>query len=182
MSDELVKTRVFGYDVEFPYAKRGVGYALVATRLVMGWILFWGGLSKIVDPSWSAAGYLANAVHPSNPFVEVFASMAGSALVDWLVMLGLLLTGLGLLLGVATRLCAFFASIMMLLFWAAALQGGLLAFLPLEHGFVINEHVLYVMVLWGLSAFGAGQILGVDGWLRKKAFVQERAWLRYVLG
>ena len=182
MVDKVVETEVFGRVVSVPYASKGVGYALFCLRLVMGWILFWGGFSKLIDPSWSAAGYLANAVSPANPFVGVFASLAGSALVDWLVVWGLLLTGLGLLLGLATRLCAFFASIMMMLFWAAALQGGLFAFLPLEHGFVINEHVLYVMALWGLSAFGAGHVLGVDGWLAKQSFVKSRSYLRWLLG
>ena len=182
MVDKVVEAELFGRRVQVPYAARGVGYALVAMRLVMGWVLFWGGLSKLLDPSWSAAGYLQHAVSSSNPFASWFASLAGSVLVDWLVVAGLTLTGLGLILGLATRLCAFFASLMMVLFWMAALQGGLLAFFPLEHGFVINDHVVYVMLLWGLSAFGAGQVLGVDGWLRKKEFVKRHSWLNYVLG
>ncbi len=182
MEDEFVKSQVFGREVRFRYAKRAAGYSLLFMRLAMGWILFWGGLEKLLDPTWSAAGYLANAINPANPFVEVFVGMAGSTLVDSLVIWGLLLTGLGLLLGAFTRLCALFAAVMMFLFWLAALQGGLFAFLPLEHGFVVNEHVIYILLLWGVSSFGAGQVLGLDGWLRKQAFVKEHSWMQYLLG
>ena len=182
MSRDFVDTEVFGKEVSFPYATKAVGYSLVLMRLAIGWILFAGGLDKLFDSSWSASGYLMHAVHPANPFASFFAGLAGSLLVDWLVIIGLTATGLGLLLGLFTRLCSLFAAIIIFLFYLSALQGGLLAFLPLEHGFVVNEHVVYIMLLFGVSSFGAGQVLGVDGWLRKTSFVVKRPWLMYLLG
>ncbi|MFT4249778.1 MAG: DoxX family protein [Candidatus Woesearchaeota archaeon] len=182
MRSDSVQTEVFGKEVSFPYAHQAVGYSLVLMRVAIGWILLAGGLDKLFSSSWSASGYLLHAIHPANPFVSVFASLAGSVLVDWLVIIGLTATGLGLILGLFTRLCALFAAILMFLFYLAALQGGLLAFLPLEHGFVVNEHIVYVMLLFGISSFGAGQVLGLDAWLRKTRFVVKRPWLMYVLG
>jgi thiosulfate dehydrogenase [quinone] large subunit len=118
-------------------------------RLTMGWILLQGGLTKVVtyldaDPSndWTAAGFLANAIPAGNPFEGAFAAMAGNPLVDALVMAGLTLTGIGVVLGAALRWNAFWGAVMMLLFWAASLQGGLAAGLPVAHGFVVDSHVV----------------------------------------
>jgi thiosulfate dehydrogenase [quinone] large subunit len=108
--------------------------------------------------------------------------MAGSPLVDALNMWGLTLTGLALILGAFVRWSAFWAAVLMMLYWAAALQGGLLAGLPLEHGWVIDDHVVYASLLFGLGAIGAGRILGLDARLERTEFVRNNPWLRYLLG
>jgi thiosulfate dehydrogenase [quinone] large subunit len=71
---------------------------------------------------------------------------------------------------------------MMLFYWAAALEGGLLAGLPLAHGWVIDDHMVYAVLLFGLGAFGAGRILGLDGVLEETSIVQSNPWLKYLLG
>jgi len=110
-------------------------------RVLMGWVLFRGGVTKLVtyldanpENNWTAAGYLANAIPEGNPFAGAFAAMAGNPLADVLVMWGLTLTGLGLVLGVLVRWNAFWGAVMVMLFWAAALEGGLFQGLPLAHG------------------------------------------------
>jgi thiosulfate dehydrogenase [quinone] large subunit len=152
-------------------------------------VRFQGGITKLVtyldaDPTndWTAAGYLANAIPPGNPFTGAFAAMAGSPLVDALNVWGLTLTGLALIPGVLVRWSAFWGAIMMLFYWAAALQGGLLAGLPLEHGWVVDDHVVYAALLFGLGAFGAGRILGLDAYLERTSVVRNNPWLRYFLG
>jgi thiosulfate dehydrogenase [quinone] large subunit len=152
-------------------------------------VRFQGGITKLVtyldaDPTndWTAAGYLANAIPPGNPFTGAFAAMAGSPLVDALNVWGLTLTGLALIPGVLVRWSAFWGAIMMLFYWAAALQGGLLAGLPLEHGWVVDDHVVYAALLFGLGAFGAGHILGLDAYLERTSVVRNNPWLRYFLG
>ncbi|TVT94473.1 hypothetical protein FQA18_11610, partial [Haloferax volcanii] len=64
-----LETELFGRAVRFDYSERWVGYSLFLLRVVMGWTLFQGGITKLVtyldsDPSnnWTAAGYLANAI------------------------------------------------------------------------------------------------------------------------
>ena len=34
---------------------------LFITRVAVGWIMLYAGLTKLVNPNWSAAGYLGNA-------------------------------------------------------------------------------------------------------------------------
>jgi thiosulfate dehydrogenase [quinone] large subunit len=186
---QTLETEMFGRQVQFDYSEHWVGYALVSMRIVMGWVLLQGGLTKLVtyldanpDNNWTAAGYLANAIPAGNPFRELFIGMAGSPLIDMLNMWGLTLTGLGLIIGAAVRFNAFWGAVMMLFYWAAALQGGLLAGLPLEHGWVIDDHIVYAALLFGLGAAGAGRILGVDAYLEKMEFVENNRWLRYFLG
>jgi thiosulfate dehydrogenase [quinone] large subunit len=112
----------------------------------------------------------------------MFVAMAGNPLIDILNMWGLTLTGLALILGVAVRWSAFWGAVMMLFYWAAALQGGLLAGLPLAHGWVIDDHIVYAALLFGLGAIGAGRILGLDARIEEMSFVQNNRWLRYLLG
>ena len=184
-----METDIFGRGVSFDYSERWVGYSLFILRIVMGWTLFQGGVTKLItyldaDPenNWTAAGYLANAIPEGNPFMFLWGSFAGSPLIDMLNMWGLTLTGLGLMVGALVRWSAFWGAIMMLFYWAAALEGGLLAGLPIAHGWVVDDHIVYAALLFGLGAFGAGRILGVDAYLEDTGFVRNNPWLRYFLG
>jgi len=184
-----MEAELFGRDVTFEYSETWIGYSMVGLRVVMGWVLLQGGLTKLVtyldanpENNWTAAGYLANAIPQGNPFAGVFAAMAGNPLIDVLNMWGLTLTGLALILGVLVRWSAFWGAIMMLFYWAAALQGGLLAGLPLAHGWVIDDHIVYAALLFGLGAIGAGRVLGLDARIEQMGFVQNNPWLRYLLG
>jgi len=184
-----LRTEILGRNVEFEYAEHWVGYSLLVLRLVMGWTLFQGGMTKLVtyldaDPSnnWTAAGYLANAVPAGNPLAGLFAAMAGNPVIDLLNMWGLTLTGLALILGAFVRWSAFWGAVMMLFYWLASLQGGLLAGLPIAHGWVVDDHIVYAALLFGLGAFGAGRILGLDAYLEDTDLVSRNRALRLVLG
>lgn len=181
MKTRTLETEIFGREISFDYSENRVGYSLLAMRLSIGWIMLQGGLTKLMDPSWTAAGYLNN-VPSGNPFVGLWSMMAGVPMVDVLVTWGLVLTGLGLIFGVMFRWSAFWASVMNLLFWSSSLEGGLMKGLPVAHGWVIDSHIVYVMLLFGLGAFGAGRILGVDQYIEQYDFVQEHSRLKYLLG
>jgi thiosulfate dehydrogenase [quinone] large subunit len=188
-STRKLDAELFGRETDFEYSEHWIGYALVTMRVVMGWVLLQGGLTKLVtyldgtpENDWTAAGYLANAIPEGNPLTGLWGAMAGSPLIDALVMWGLTLTGLGLVLGALVRWNAFWGAVMMLFFWAASLQGGLLQGLPLAHGWVIDDHVVYAALLFGLGAIGAGRILGLDGYLEKLPIVRNDPWLRLLLG
>jgi thiosulfate dehydrogenase [quinone] large subunit len=184
-----LNAELFGRETNFEYSEHWLGYAIIALRVTMGWVLFQGGITKLVtyldaDPAnnWTAAGYLANAIPAGNPLAGFFASMAGNPLIDILNMWGLTLTGLALILGAFVRWSAFWGAVMMLFYWLAALEGGLLAGLPLAHGWVVDDHLVYAFLLFGLGAIGAGRILGLDASLEELSVVQNNRWLRWFLG
>jgi thiosulfate dehydrogenase [quinone] large subunit len=136
-------------------------------RIAMGWMFLWPFLDKLFglgfstppENAWLAggsptAGYLAYGT--SGPLAGFFQSLAGSVVVDWLFMLGLLLIGLGLILGIGVRIAAVSGAVLMLAMWASVL-------LP-EHNPLIDEHVIYAVVLVCLAVAGAGEWLGLGRW------------------
>lgn len=170
---ETMEIEIFGKEYSLDYSEHSIGYSILALRLVMGWTLFYAGIDKLLDPGWTAAGYL-NSIAASNPFTELWAAMAGVPAVDMLVMWGLTLTGLGLIVGAFVRWNAFWGAVMMLFFWLSSF--------PLQHNLLIDDHIVYAALLFGLGSFGAGRIFGIDSWLEQTRLVQQQPWLRYLLG
>ena len=146
--------------------------ALVSLRLILGWLFFYSGITKVLDPEWTASGYLIHAVPEGNPFADVWPVLAGMPLVDVLFQFGLTLVGLGLILGAFTRWNAFWGSVMMLLVWASSL--------PLEQGIIVDEHIVYIAVLFGLAALRAGCVAGLDSYL-ESTVAKDSSWLRYLM-
>ena len=177
-----VTAQLFGRRIAFEYSETWVAYALLALRVVMGWIFLQSGIEKVLDPEWTAAGFLQHAIPEGNPFIVMWQGFAGSPVIDGLVAWGMLLTGIGIITGTLLRWSAFWAAVMMIFFWLASLQGGLFAGLPLEHGWVVDDHIVYAFLLFGLGALGAGRVLGGDAILERTKVVRNNGWLRYILG
>ncbi|MFC6725950.1 phosphoribosylformylglycinamidine synthase subunit PurQ, partial [Halobium palmae] len=127
---------MFGREVRFDYSESWIGYSLFLLRVVMGWVLFQGGITKVLDPEWTAAGFLLNAIPEGNPLMGLWSTLGTDyvGIIDPLNAWGLTLTGLALLVGAFVRWSAFWGAVMMLFYWLAALQGGLLQGLPIAHG------------------------------------------------
>lgn len=188
-AERTLDTELFGRDVTFDYSETWLGYSMLGLRVVMAWVFLQAGLEKLADGGWtnlggwSAEGFLVHGIDPANPFAPVFDFFANYlAVVEPMVMFGQILVGLALLLGVLVRFAAFWGGLMMLLFWLASFQGGFGAGLPIEHGYVVTETLVYALLLFGLGAWGAGRILGVDSWLEEQPIVRNNPSLRYLLG
>lgn len=186
-SERTLEAELFGQSVSFDYSETWIGYSVVSLRLVMAYVFLSAGIEKLLADGWSAAGYLdpqsGFGVGESNPISGLFADMAAQAgMIDPLVIYGQILIGLALLLGVLVRFAVFWGAIQMLLFWAAAWQGGLLEGLPVAHGYLIDSSFVYALLLFGIGAVGAGRILGLDARLEETDLVRQNPWLRYLLG
>lgn len=132
-------------------------------RISLGWLFLWPFLDKLFgldfttpfERSWIAgasptAGFLTNAT--KGPFVELFQSMAGNLVVDWLFMIGLLCIGAALILGIGVRIAGYSGALMLILMY--------LAVLPPEHNPLIDEHIVYAIVLIGLTLLPSGEYIG----------------------
>lgn len=186
-AERTLDAQLLGRRVSFDYSETWVAWSVLGLRVVMAWIFLQAGLEKLLDDGWSAQGYIdpnsGFGVTPDNPFADLFTSMVDSVgMVDPLVIYGQLLIGLALLLGILVRWSAFWGFVMLLLFWMASLQGGLAEGLPVEHGYVVNSDIVYMLLLFGLGAVGAGRILGLDAYLEDLPVVERNPWLRYLLG
>ena len=105
------------------------------------------------------------------PLAGFFQSLAGQAWIDWVYMSSMLLIGGALILGVATRLAAVAGAIWMGLFYVAT------AITP-EHNPLVDDHVVYALVLLGLAAIGAGRFLGLQERWERLALVKRFPVLR----
>lgn len=156
-------------------------YAWAFLRIGLGWIFFWAFIDKLLGLGFTTAkehalvsggsptaGFLAHAV--KGPFASLFQSLAGSSLVDWLFMLGLLLIGLALLLGIGVRVAAYSGTTMLLLMYLAG-------FLPPEHNPLIDEHIIYSLVLISLTFVKSGRWLGLGTWWSKTKLVKRYPFL-----
>ncbi|MGB4777952.1 DoxX family protein [Microbacterium sp.] len=105
--------------------------AIAVARILMGFTFLWAffdkvfglGFSTPAERAWVAGGspttgFLTNATADS-PFAGVFQALAGSVLVDWLFMLGLLGVGLSLMLGIGVRVGAIAGTAMLFFMYLA---------------------------------------------------------------
>lgn len=145
-----------------------LNYLWGVLRLGMGWIFFWAfldkwlGLGFATKPSeaWIAGGSpTANFLRfaTKGPFAHFYRSLAGNVVVDGLFMLGLLFVGITLLLGILVRLGSYVGVLMLILIYTAGS-------IPPEHNPFLDEHVIYAVVLVGLSLSGSGRYLGLGRW------------------
>jgi thiosulfate dehydrogenase (quinone) large subunit len=139
------------------------------TRITLGFVFLWAFFDKTfglgyatpaerawIDGGSPTVGFLGGVEGPLQGF---FTSMAGAAWADWLFMLGLLGIGAALVLGVATRIAAAAGALLLVLMWMAVL--------PLENNPIVDDHIVYAMVLVGLATAGAGDTLGLGkAWKR----------------
>ena len=113
--------------------------SIVGLRIVLGWFMFFAGIEKVLNPEWSAAGFLAHAqTFPS--FYAWFAEPMNLIWVNPLNAWGITLIGVALFLGVAIRPAAWAGAVMMIMYYFPHVT------LPyLEHGFIVEEHIIYAV-------------------------------------
>jgi thiosulfate dehydrogenase [quinone] large subunit len=145
-------------------------------RIALGWIFLWPFLDKLFGLGYATAsedawidggsptfGFLNFGTR--GPFAETFQSFAGDTWADWLFMGGLLGIGIALMAGVATRIATGGGVVMLVLMWMAALAP--------EHNPVIDDHIIYAIVLVGLAVVGAGDHLGLGRWWKNLDLVKK---------
>jgi thiosulfate dehydrogenase [quinone] large subunit len=144
-----------------------VRYIWAAVRVALGWTFLWAFLDKLFglgfatppDQAWLAggsptSGYLTHAT--AGPLAGFYQGIAGSPVINWLFMLGLLGLGVSLTLGIGTRIAGYAGALFMLLLWSSHL--------PPASNPILDQHIIYALTLLGLSASEAGQTLGLGKW------------------
>lgn len=134
---------------------------LTVARVVMGWLFFYAGITKILNPDWSAAGFLNNAKTFSGLYVW-FAGSGVIGIVNFVNEWALTLLGISLILGLFVRWGAIPGAILMLLYYFA---GN--AFPSVPNGFIVDDHIIYAVILILFFVINAGKYFGLDGILKK---------------
>lgn len=132
-------------------------------RVAMGVLFFYAGITKVLNPNWSAAGYLNNAkTFPS--FFQWFSSPQNIGWINFVNEWGLTLIGISLLLGVFVKWASIVNVPLMLLYYLPVLE---FPYIP-PHSFLVDEHIIYLLAFVVFYAFHAGRIWGLDGLLSKR--------------
>ncbi|OGF80022.1 hypothetical protein A2926_01040 [Candidatus Giovannonibacteria bacterium RIFCSPLOWO2_01_FULL_44_40] len=151
-------------------------FSLFLLRIAMGWLMFYAGITKILDPNWSAAGYLKGA----KTFVGFYQWLLQPNILPALNFVnewGLTLLGISLVFGVFVRLSSVLGAILMLLYYFPILQFPY----PNPYSYIVDEHIIYTLALLFLASLRAGRIWGLENWCSSlpvcSRFPRLRNWL-----
>ncbi|MBI4433509.1 DoxX family membrane protein [Candidatus Uhrbacteria bacterium] len=150
---------------------------LTLLRVAMGWMLLYAGVTKLMNPAWTAAGYLRNAA----TFPEFYQWLAQPEHIAWVNASnawGLTLLGVALLLGIGTRIASVLGVALMMLYYFPVLRFPY----PNAHSYIVDEHIVYALVLLVLAAVDAGRMWGLDGWCARLPWCRRYRFLRALLG
>lgn len=136
--------------------------SLTLLRVSLGWLFFYAGITKILDPEWTSAGYIGGAKMLTG-FYGLLAQPSILPIVDFLNEWGLTLIGISLILGLFTRVGALAGAALMILYYLPILQFPY----PNEHAYIVDEHIIYVFAFLVLYAFDAGRMWGLDKLMRR---------------
>ncbi len=165
--------------------------AIAFGRVVIGIIFLWAGLEKILGGglgTWSAAGFLQFATGGTlgwpfvtgevaegtifNPTHDFWVALAGNdgamTVINYLVPLGQVAIGTCLIVGLFTRFAATMGTLMMLFFFVAAWD--------FQFG-IVNQHLTYAVMTFGLAVLGAGNYYGLDATVRPMVGATLRRWI-----
>lgn len=146
-------------------------------RLTMGLIFLWAFIDKVFglgfattpEKAWlvggsPTSGFLQFGVH--GPFADLYHSLVGVPMVDWLFMLGLLFIGLTLTFGIFVKLGSLTAVVMLSLMYTAV------GISPANHPF-IDDHIVYILIMVGLIMSDSGDYLGFGKSWSRTSLVQK---------
>ncbi len=123
-------------------------FGWLALRITIGWYFAYAGISKLLDASWSAAGYLTHAQTFSG-FYNWLASPSLLPITNVVNEWALLLIGLSLIFGIFLKWTAPAGAALMLLYYFPVLNFPLVG----EHAWVVDEHLIYASALLLIAAF-----------------------------
>ncbi len=151
-------------------------FSLFLLRLALGWFMFYAGITKVLNPAWTSAGYLKGAkTFPGlyHWFLQPNILPAIDFINEW----GLTLLGVSLILGVFVRLSSTLGALLMLLYYLPILDFPH----PNPFAYIVDEHVIYALLMIFLASSRAGRVWGLENWCLRlpicSKFPRLRNWL-----
>lgn len=131
-------------------------WTLFLVRISLGWLMLYAGISKLSDPHWSAAGYLKGA----KTFPAFFHWLTAPSLlpvINFVNEWGLTLLGAALILGVFLRWGTWLGALLMVLYYLPVLTFPHIG----TTSYIVDDHIVYALVLLYLGASDAGKVWGL---------------------
>jgi len=150
--------------------------SIFVLRVSTGWLMFYAGIVKILNPEWSALGYMKGA----KTFAGFYSLMSQPnilPIVNFINEWGLTLLGVSLILGVFVRLSSVLGALLMLLYYFPVLSFPMAG----PYSFLVDEHIIYAFVLLFFASVKAGRVWGLEKWCSNlpvcSKFPGLRSWL-----
>jgi thiosulfate dehydrogenase [quinone] large subunit len=145
--------------------------ALVMLRMMIGWHLLYEGITKVINPYWSSAGYLMESKWIfSEWFKSIVANPTALRIIDFVNEWGLIAIGLGLIAGFLTEIATIAGIVLLVLYYLANPPFvGLSYSMPTEGSYlIVNKTLIEAAALFVLALFPTGKKIGLDVFLFKK--------------
>jgi thiosulfate dehydrogenase [quinone] large subunit len=152
-----------------------------ALRISLGWVFLWSFLDSTfgfgfptppgqawINGQSTTYGYLAFATR--GPLAAFFQSLAPLPIVHWLHSLGMLGVGLALIFGIGVRLASLAGVLQLMLIYLAQLM-------PLYNP-VIDEHIIYSLILLSFAFAEQPVTMSIRNWGPAQKIIQQFAALR----
>ena len=139
--------------------------ALIACRVIIGWHFLYEGCVKLLNPDWSARGFLLDS---SGMFESWFYWMANNegvlTTINILNQWGLVLIGLALIIGLFSRLACLGGIAMLALFYLSHPPLiGVDYLMPNEGSYlIVNKNLIELASLVIIYLFPTSRIIGLD--------------------
>lgn len=147
----------------------------VILRILLGWYMFFAGIEKVLNPDWTASGFLSSA----KTFPALYAWLGSAGNMWWIDPLnawGITLIGVALILGVGVRLASWGGAALMILYYFPHYAFPFV----LEHGFIVEEHVINAAAFILVGLMPEAQRFSLAGPL-KKTFLGKVPLIRSLL-
>jgi len=143
---------------------------LVVLRVLIGWHFLYEGLSKLVNPDWSSVAFLLDSKGFLSSFFYSLASNPDVLrAVDFLNMWGLVLIGLGLILGLFSRISIVAGIALLGMYYLShPPMAGYSYSVPSEGAYLwINKNLIEMVALAVLLVFPTWKKIGIDRFIFK---------------
>lgn len=146
-------------------------------RISLGILFFYAGITKLLNPNWSAEGYLKEAkTFPD--FYNFLLQPNILPIINFINEWGLTLLGISLLLGIFVRLSSKLGALLMLLYYIPILKFPYAG----ANSFLVDQHIIYIFSLLLLDSAKAGRYLGLEKWCSSLPICSRYPKLRELLG
>src|SRR3990167_7427454 len=137
--------------------------AVFLSRVCLGILFFYAGIIKVLNPNWSAAGYL-NSAKTFPGLYQWFASVGNIGWINFMNEWGLTLVGVALITGLLVRWASLGGVLIMVFYYFAILQFPYVG----PNSFLVDDHIIFISVFLVLIASNAGTFWGLDSWFQKR--------------
>ncbi len=146
----------------------------ILLRLTLGWFMFFAGIEKVLNPDWTAQGFLSAA----KTFPDFYAWLALPQNLLWVDPLnawGITLIGLGLFFGLGIRLAGIGGALLMILYYFPYV-----AFPTVPHGFIVEEHIIYAVAFLLIAFAPEARALSLQSCI-KDSWLEKAPWMTKLL-